>query len=84
MIKDSYGNTRFFGTYRGIVVDNTDPLNRNRLQLKVPQIFGDLSTEWAWPVVPSGVSLVTPAVGEGVWVQFEGGDASFPIWVGTF
>jgi hypothetical protein len=84
MIKDSYGNTRFFGTYRGIVVDNADPLGRNRLRLKVPQILGDLATEWAWAVIPSGVSFSVPAIGDGVWVQFEGGDASFPIWVGAF
>ena len=84
MIKDSYGNTRFFGTYRGTVVDNNDPLGRNRLRLKVPQILGDLSTEWSWAVIPSGASFSVPKIGDGVWVQFEGGDASFPIWVGTF
>ena len=25
-----------------------------------------------------------PAVKQGVWVMFENGDPSFPVWVGTF
>jgi len=84
MIKDSYGNTRFFGIYRGVVFNNADPLGRNRLRLKVPQILGDLPTEWAWPSVSAGAPFILPSNGDGVWVQFEGGDASFPIWTGTF
>jgi hypothetical protein len=28
--------------------------------------------------------LKAPPVGQGVWVEFEGGDSSFPIWTGTF
>jgi uncharacterized protein involved in type VI secretion and phage assembly len=30
-----------------------------------------------------GLSAI-PAVGAGVWVEFEAGDISFPIWVGCF
>jgi hypothetical protein len=25
-----------------------------------------------------------PEVGSGVWIEFEGGDVSFPIWVGCY
>ena len=40
---------RFFGIYRGVVVDNNDPLGQNRLKIKVPQITGGSVTNWAWP-----------------------------------
>ena len=42
---------RFYGIYRGIVVDGNDPENRGRIKLKVPQILGDVSTGWAWEIV---------------------------------
>lgn len=77
MIKDSYGNTRFFGIYRGVVFDTNDPLNRARIRVKVPQVLADNPTEWAWPV---GTSYLVPNVGDGVLVQFEGGDPSYPLW----
>lgn len=85
MIKDIYGNTRFYGVYRGQVVDNKDTdLNKNRLKLLVPQILGTTPTDWAWPVATPGVAQVPPAIGDGVWVMFEGGDPSYPIWTGSF
>lgn len=84
MIKDSYGNTRFYGVYRGIVVDTTDPLKLKRLKLKVPQILSEAETDWAWPIESPGVETVLPNVGQGIWVQFEGGDPSYPIWIGQF
>ena len=77
MIKDSYGNTRFFGIYRGVVFDTNDPLGRARIRVKVPQVLADNPTEWAWPI---GTSYSAPSVGDGVLVQFEGGDPSYPLW----
>jgi len=85
MIKDAYGNPRFFGLYRGVVVDNNDPTpSLNRVKLKIPQVLFDATTGWAWPVEASGANMVKPEVGQGVWVMFEGGDPSFPIWTGVF
>ena len=84
MIKDAYGNTRFYGLYRGIVYRNDDPDKRSRLQLKVPQIFADQPTGWAWSSGDNGTGGQVPAVGAGVWVMFEGGDPSFPVWIGAF
>lgn len=40
---------RFYGIYRGIIVDSDDPKKLNRLKLKVPQVTGDAVTNWAWP-----------------------------------
>jgi Type VI secretion system/phage-baseplate injector OB domain len=81
VIKDSYGNTRFFGVYRGIVTGVNDPLNKNRIRVKVPQILADNETQWAWPI---GFVSHIPTVDQGVWVQFEGGDPSYPLWHGSF
>ena len=84
MIKDAYGNTRFYGLYRGTVYRNDDPNNHRRLQLKVPQVFADQNTGWAWSSGDNGTKGTLPDVGAGVWVMFEGGDPSYPVWVGAF
>jgi uncharacterized protein involved in type VI secretion and phage assembly len=81
---------RFFGKYRGFVVDNGDPENLGRLKLRIPSVLGDsVVTGWAMPCVPYGGDanqgfLFIPEVGAGVWAEFEEGDLEFPIWVGTF
>lgn len=41
---------RYYGVYRGIVVDAEDPEKKNRIKLKVPQILGSAVTNWAWPM----------------------------------
>jgi uncharacterized protein involved in type VI secretion and phage assembly len=81
---------RFYGKYRGTVVDNQDPANLGRLKLKVPSVLGgDVVTGWATPCAPYGGAadqgfLFIPEVGAGVWTEFEEGDLEFPIWAGTF
>lgn len=78
---------RRFGKYRGTVVDNQDSSQRGRLQVTVDAVLGSTAV-WAMPCVPyagDGVGLFAmPPVGAGVWVEFEAGDPSFPIWVGCF
>jgi hypothetical protein len=83
MIKDESGNRRFYGVYRGVIVDTSDPIGRNRARLKVPQILLEELTGWAWPVHQVDVAPKTPPVGTAVWVMFEGGDPSFPMWLGS-
>lgn len=81
---------RFYGKYRGFVVDNADPERLGRLRLLVPSVLGqDVVTGWALPCVPYGGAadrgmVFIPEVDAGVWVEFEEGDLEFPIWVGTF
>lgn len=81
---------RFYGKYRGFVVDNADPEQLGRLKVKVPSVLGnDVVTGWAVPCVPYGGDanlgfLFIPEIEAGVWVEFEEGDLEFPIWVGTF
>lgn len=84
MIIDEYKNRRFFGVYRGIVFANNDPMSKGRLRLQVPQVLFNQITDWAWGTFTPGVKETPPAVNTGVWVQFEGGDPSFPIWTNTF
>jgi uncharacterized protein involved in type VI secretion and phage assembly len=77
---------RFYGKYRGTVTKNEGG-KRGRIEVKVPAVLGDLAV-WAMPCVPyagDGVGLfLLPEPGTGVWVEFEAGDPSFPIWVGCF
>jgi hypothetical protein len=85
MIKDEFGNRRFPGVYRGVVSQTDDPLNMGRVKLQVPQVMASAVTNWAWGVNQvTGEPPVTPSVGQGIWVMFEGGDPSFPVWIGTF
>jgi len=78
---------RFFGKYRGLVVDNNDPTNRGRLQVTVPAVFNEVNA-WAMPCIPyAGPNMgnyMMPDVGAGVWVEFEAGDTSYPIWTGGY
>ncbi len=80
------GAERFYGKYRGLVTDTADPLRLGRLQASVPEVLGEVNTGWALPCAPyagTGVGLFTiPAVGAGVWIEFEAGDVSRPVWVG--
>src|SRR4051794_26239881 len=81
---------RFFGKYRGRVVDNEDPARLGRLRVSVPSVLGpDVVTGWATPCAPYGGAadqglFLVPEREAGVWVEFEEGDLEFPIWVGTF
>jgi Type VI secretion system/phage-baseplate injector OB domain len=79
----------FYGKYRGTVIDNIDPMLKGRLLLDVPDVVSLTPSSWAEPCVPlagptglpMGVYMVPP-IGAGVWVEFEMGDPSKPIWTG--
>jgi len=79
---------RYYGKYRGTVVNNVDPEQRGRIQAIVPDVQGLVPTSWAMPCLPiagkqEGVFMV-PQIGAGVWIEFEQGDSDYPIWVGGF
>ena len=79
--------SHFYGKYRGLVVDNEDPTQRARLQVTVNAVMGE-EPVWAMPCLPyAGPGMGTyliPEVGAGVWVEFEAGDPSYPVWTGCF
>ena len=73
---------KFYGKYRGQVSDVSDPKRIGRLRAKVPAVLGSTDSGWALPCMPYGGLGVgmfnVPPVGAGVWVEFEGGDPSYP------
>lgn len=78
----------YYGKYRGLVLNNIDPLQKGRLLVQVPDVLGLSTSSWAMPCVPiAGPQMgtyVVPIIGSGVWVEFEGGNPDYPIWTGCF
>jgi hypothetical protein len=74
----------YVGKYRGLVVDNADPLMEHRLLVQVPDVLGTDSS-WARASLPGGDAgdVEVPAPGDEVWIEFEEGDAERPVWVGV-
>ncbi|MEU6657788.1 phage baseplate assembly protein V [Streptomyces sp. NPDC046821] len=81
-------SNRYLGKFRGRVVDNNDPLHIGRVTVEVPDVLGDEPSTWALPCLPftgpEAGQFVVPSKGTGVWVEFEQGDPSFPIWTGCW
>ncbi len=78
---------RFYGKYRGIVTDVDE--STWRIKASVPNVLpGGSATGWCMPCVPYAGPQVgfcmLPEVGSAVWIEFEGGDPSYPIWVGMY
>lgn len=77
----------FYGKYRGVVVNNVDPMQIGRIQAIVPDVTA-IPGSWAMPCVPwAGINtglFTVPPIGAGVWIEFEKGDPDYPIWVGGY
>jgi len=76
----------FYGKYRGVV--SAVDAATCRIKARVPAVLGDTDTGWCMPCVPyagpqRGIAFL-PEPGSGVWIEFEGGDVSYPIWVGCY
>jgi hypothetical protein len=80
--------TRYYGKYRGTVIENIDPEQIGRLLVQVPDVLGLTPSSWAMPCLPGAGLLsgafIVPAIGSSVWIEFEQGDPDYPIWVGGF
>jgi len=82
---------KYYGKYRGTVVNNIDPLGVGRLLCEVPDVLSLAPSSWAVPCVPlagptgtpMGAYLVPP-IGAGVWIEFEHGDPDYPIFAGCW
>jgi uncharacterized protein involved in type VI secretion and phage assembly len=78
----------FYGKYRGVVIDNNDPLKIGRIRATVEDVYGELESGWATPSAPFGGNqmgyFAVPDVGAGVWIEFEYGDPDYPIWSGCW
>jgi len=81
-------NQKYYGKYRGMVINNIDPLQTGRLQVQVPDVSGLIPSTWAMPCFPfTGNQMgmwALPQIGTGVWVEFEQGDPDYPIWSGCW
>jgi uncharacterized protein involved in type VI secretion and phage assembly len=77
-----------FGKYRGMVLNNVDPMQIGRLLIQVPDALGLATSSWAMPCFPvTGKQMgfwAIPQIGTGVWVEFEQGDTDYPIWSGCW
>ena len=77
---------------KGIVVDNNDPLNSNRVKVRIPCYHGisnsknsisDDNLPWAQTLVPiTKEAQQDYQIGRVVWIQFEGGDIRYPVIIG--
>jgi len=80
--------TRHYGKYRGLVSDVSDPEELGRIRATVPAVYGEVESPWAMPSFPfAGAQhglVLLPEAGDGVWIEFEGGDVARPIWSGCW
>lgn len=84
------------GIYRGIVEVNNDPLKIGRIKARVPAFHGIPGTTptymssnelpWAFPCLPTAGpdhgTMITPEVGDTVWLLFENNQKDQPVWIG--
>ena len=79
---------KYFGKYRGTVLDNVDEMMRGRILAEVPAVSSLFPTNWCEPCLPlAGIqmgSYFVPQIGAGVWIEYEQGDPARPIWTGCF
>jgi hypothetical protein len=79
---------KYFGKYRGTVINNVDPEQRGRIQVTVADVSNLLPSSWAMPCMPIGgpqMGMFTvPLIGSSVWIEFEQGNPDYPIWTGCF
>lgn len=84
------------GIYKGRVEDNVDPYMIGRVRVRIPTLHGisgydnfieSNSLPWASYSSPSGGgydhgSFIPPEIGDYVWILFEAGDVSKPVYIG--
>jgi hypothetical protein len=85
LTEDVHG--RYWGKYRGTVDEVLEGDPPGQIRAAVPSVYGqDVKSPPALPALPfagDGHGLVTlPETGDGVWIEFEGGNPSLPIWTG--
>lgn len=76
--------TRYPGLYVGQVEGND--LGLGRIQVSIPALFDEANPDlfvWARPCFPYGHFFV-PEVGDKVWLAFENGNPSHPVWLGIW
>jgi hypothetical protein len=81
--------TYLSGKFRAFVVDNQDPLKIGRVRVWCPDVAtvdqagNHIILEWASPCFQPGIIFV-PKVGDGVWIEFVGGEIDRPVMTGRW
>jgi hypothetical protein len=80
-------NRHYFGKYRGLVESVGEGDELGFISVKVPEVFGEeLVLKRARPCSPFAGDkhgfIALPEPRDGVWVEFEAGNPSLPIWTG--
>jgi hypothetical protein len=75
--------TQLVGVYPATVTSNADPTQTSRLLLEIP-VLGASERIWATASMPynNGAQPLPPPLGSTVWVEFEEGNPSYPVWIG--
>ena len=71
----------FPGIYRAMVTNANDPVGEGRVQVHVPSMM--VAGAWA-PPCGDYKGVTKPPVGATVWIMYEGGDPSRPVWMGCW
>lgn len=66
--------------YQGRVISTMDPLQKGRVELQVPAVYGTSKSNWA---IPAFAGNYAPKAGSQVWVFFVDGDIQHPVWFGS-
>jgi len=90
MLDFTKSDLKYNGTYRGLVMNNDDPLKQGRVQVKIYPMFDGIDTEyipWSVPAMSlfdgagDGFScLSVPKEGSFVFTFFENGDVYQPVY----
>ena len=80
-------NEHYYGIYRGIVESVEEGDNLGIISVKIPDVFGPNHTvSRVRPCSPFAGDkhgfVAIPEPGDGVWIQFEAGKTSLPVWIG--
>jgi Type VI secretion system/phage-baseplate injector OB domain len=80
-------NEHYYGIYRGTVESVEEGDNLGIISVKIPDVFGPTHTvSRVRPCTPFAGDkhgfVAIPEPGGGVWIQFEAGNTSLPVWVG--
>jgi hypothetical protein len=74
--------------YRAIVTNLKDPEKSGRIKVKIPSVLGEGESAWCEPCFPfsidNGGDFYLPVLGDTVWVSFEEGNLSNPVWLGNW
>lgn len=78
----------YFGVYRAIVTNISDPQQRGRIKVICPKVLCGAESAWCEPIIPfckdNGGDFYVPSVNEAVWLMFIEGNVDNPVYIGSW